>query len=105
MNINDYQNQALRTWNKQNNAEINLAVCSLGLVGEAGEYSELIKKWLGHGHNLNKDECKKRTGRCSLVHCCLCKRAWLFIARNSPKQHKQIKEKISRRLFRRSIQK
>ena len=81
------------------------AVCSLGLVGEAGEYSELIKKWLGHGHNLNKDECKKELGDV-LWYIAVCANELGFsFARNSPKQHKQIKEKISRRLFRRSIQK
>lgn len=62
MNINDYQNQALRTWRESKSVERDLAISALGLSGESGEYAELIKKYLGHGHKLDKEECKKELG-------------------------------------------
>jgi len=41
--------------------EISLAYCALGLTGEAGEYSEKIKKLLRDG-NLNKELSAKELG-------------------------------------------
>lgn len=39
-----------------------LTVAALGLVGEAGEVAELIKKALGHGHPLDTDKLGEEMG-------------------------------------------
>lgn len=51
MNLNEYQQRAQRTARKDH--PMRLAVAALGLVGEAGECSELVKKHVGHGHGLD----------------------------------------------------
>ncbi len=38
------------------------AIAALGLAGEAGEVVELIKKYLGHGHGLDRDKLVKELG-------------------------------------------
>ena len=55
--FNDYQRDAMRTA-----PEPNLGIFTLGLVGEAGEVAELVKKHLGHGHALNVEKFKKELG-------------------------------------------
>lgn len=52
MTFSDYANQASRTA-RRINPELDLAIAALGLVGEASEVSEHIKKHLGHGHELD----------------------------------------------------
>ena len=39
-----------------------LAMCALGLTGEAGEVAEIIKKALFHGHPIDVNELKKELG-------------------------------------------
>nr|WP_101953577.1 nucleoside triphosphate pyrophosphohydrolase family protein [Virgibacillus massiliensis] len=39
-----------------------LSVAGLGLAGEAGEVADLIKKHLGHGHDLPMDKLIKELG-------------------------------------------
>lgn len=49
MNFDDYQvfiEQFARYPDKGNATKSSLAYCALGLVGEAGEYSEKVKKYL-----------------------------------------------------------
>jgi len=48
-----YQEQAQRTARTDMFFRDRLAVAALGLVGEAAEVSERIKKHLGHGHDLD----------------------------------------------------
>lgn len=62
MNANEYQALALRTANYELEPKIALAVAGLGLVGEAGEVSEHIKKHLGHGRELDKEKVIKEIG-------------------------------------------
>jgi NTP pyrophosphatase (non-canonical NTP hydrolase) len=59
--FNDYQQSAMRTANKECK---NIANFGLGLVGEAGEVVEVIKKHLFHGHELDKDKLVKEMGDC-----------------------------------------
>jgi NTP pyrophosphatase (non-canonical NTP hydrolase) len=48
-----YQEQAQRTARTDMSFRDRLAVAALGLVGEAAEVSEKVKKHLGHGHELD----------------------------------------------------
>ncbi|MEI7479827.1 MAG: nucleoside triphosphate pyrophosphohydrolase family protein, partial [Actinomycetes bacterium] len=34
----------------------------MGLAGETGELIDLLKKWIGHGHELNLNEVEKELG-------------------------------------------
>jgi NTP pyrophosphatase (non-canonical NTP hydrolase) len=38
------------------------AVWSLGLAGEAGEFADMMKKYLGHGHKLDREAAAKELG-------------------------------------------
>lgn len=61
MDFNEYQALAKRTapdGNKKNNY-VNFA---LGISGEAGETTDLIKKHIFHGHYLDRDELIKELG-------------------------------------------
>jgi NTP pyrophosphatase (non-canonical NTP hydrolase) len=48
-----YQEQAQRTARTDVSFRDRLAVAALGLVGEAAEVSEAVKKHIGHGHDLD----------------------------------------------------
>lgn len=57
----EYQYAALRTaHNDQSSQE--LAIRALGLAGESGEVVELIKKYLGHGHDFDREKLGKELG-------------------------------------------
>lgn len=69
MTIIEYQKLAMRTndgmcdnrlHEKENIGE--LINGALGLTGEAGEVSDIIKKHVFHGHDLDKDEIIKELG-------------------------------------------
>lgn len=66
MRFHDYQEEAKRTlnfkpdWHPEYPRK--LAVLGLGLAGEAGEVVEHIKKFVGHGHELNREHVKKELG-------------------------------------------
>lgn len=62
MDFNEYQQLAKTTVAAYENKELALAIFTLGLVGEAGEVSEVIKKHLGHGHPLDKEKVEKELG-------------------------------------------
>lgn len=52
--FNRYQEQAQRTARTEMFFRDRLAVAALGLVGEAAEVSERVKKHIGHGHDLDE---------------------------------------------------
>ena len=59
--LDTYQQLAMRTApttidDKQ------IAVFGLGVAGEAGEVAEVIKKHVGHGHELDRDKLTKELG-------------------------------------------
>lgn len=56
MKINEYQNLALTTMNKELDKKDILTNSVMGLCGEAGEVIDLVKKHLHHGHQLNKEK-------------------------------------------------
>ncbi|WP_239740543.1 MULTISPECIES: nucleoside triphosphate pyrophosphohydrolase family protein [unclassified Mammaliicoccus] len=62
MELNKYQEIALRTHNVEQNMSEALTNYTLGLTGEAGEVADNIKKHIFHGHDLNKDEIVKELG-------------------------------------------
>ena len=62
MNFDEYQQLALRTANKDLSENDRLAMTALGLVGEAGECADLLKKHLFHGHPLDAVKLTKELG-------------------------------------------
>lgn len=57
MNLNDYQELALRTASKESLVDEStmLNAAALGLNGEAGEIADHVKKVMFHGHPLDSD--------------------------------------------------
>jgi len=51
MTLLDYQSGALRTLGERRDA---LPYLALGLIGEAGEATEVIKKYVYHGHEFDR---------------------------------------------------
>lgn len=60
MKINEYQQIALTTENKEVKQRIVNGV--LGLVGESGECADMIKKHFFQGHELDKEHLAKELG-------------------------------------------
>lgn len=61
MNLNEYQELSKRTIPNEDMRKVS-ANYSLGLCGEAGEAADIIKKWVFHGHSLDRMELKKELG-------------------------------------------
>lgn len=62
MSFNKYQHDASRTRSKSNMRNFELSNYALGLVCEAGEAGDIIKKVVYHGHDLDEQELKKELG-------------------------------------------
>jgi len=58
----DYQRDAIRSWGCTSDLKFDLQVLQLGLVGEAGEVADLIKKIKGHGHSPDPEKLIKELG-------------------------------------------
>lgn len=54
MDANEYQYRALSTLMPLYSTKEALVYCVLGLAGESSKVSEHIKKWVYHGHALDK---------------------------------------------------
>lgn len=65
MTANEYQQDALRTANKQLDMDALLLDGVLGLNGEAGECADIMKKHLYQGHSLDKVHLMKELGDCA----------------------------------------
>lgn len=63
MNLSDYQREAERTMtlDPARFSEL-LCIFTLGLAGESGEVVELVKKRIGHGHELDREKLRKELG-------------------------------------------
>ena len=59
MTINQYQKEAMRTASGKCRS---LANCAMGLAGEAGECTDIIKKHLFHDHELDREHLAKELG-------------------------------------------
>ena len=62
MNINEYQKLAMTTLNPDLSKRDVLINSVMGLCGESGEAIDIVKKWLAHGHDLDKDHLAKELG-------------------------------------------
>lgn len=63
--LNSYQQDALRTARVDPEApllRIDIARDGLGLTGEAGEVADILKKYIGHGHALDREKVVKELG-------------------------------------------
>lgn len=56
MKINEYQQLAMRTLNKDLSKKDVLINGVMGLCGEAGEAIDIVKKYLAQGHELDKEK-------------------------------------------------
>lgn len=62
MTLNEYQTEAARTARMDLPPREKLATFALGLGGEAGEVQDLIKKHIGHSHDLDREKIEKEIG-------------------------------------------
>ena len=60
--LEEYQAAARRTSRSDQALDMRLLVAALGLVGEAGEVADQIKKIVGHGHPMNPDHLIEELG-------------------------------------------
>ncbi len=62
MTVNEYQEAALRTANKDLSQTEMLIDGCMGLCGESGECIDIMKKMLFQGHDLDRDHLAKELG-------------------------------------------
>ena len=62
MKINEYQELAMLTLNPELSRRDVLINSVMGLCGESGEAIDIVKKWLAHGHELDKEHLVKELG-------------------------------------------
>lgn len=62
MTINEYQRLAMTTLNPELTEKDVLINGVMGLCGESGEAIDIVKKWLAHGHELDRDHLIKELG-------------------------------------------
>ena len=62
MNINEYQELAMKTLNPALDKKDVLINSVMGLCGESGEVIDIVKKWLAQGHELNREQLIKELG-------------------------------------------
>lgn len=62
MDINEYQNLAMRTLNRELSEREMLTNAVMGLCGESGEACDIVKKHLFHGHELDREALIKELG-------------------------------------------
>lgn len=62
MEVNDYQALAMTTLNPALSKKEVLINSVMGLCGESGEAIDIVKKWMAHGHDLDKEHLVKELG-------------------------------------------
>lgn len=62
--MTSYRDAVKRTANNTLGEAMTWANIGLGIAGEAGEVADLIKKFVMHGHSLEKDKLIKELGDC-----------------------------------------
>ena len=88
MKLKEYEKLSKRTLNKNGNDENNF---KLGMIGELGEISDLIKKHRFQGHVLDKEKLKEEIGDFMWYYV-----KWLSIQNNSNKLFKELEENIKK---------
>ncbi|MCB0014669.1 MAG: nucleoside triphosphate pyrophosphohydrolase family protein [Anaerolineales bacterium] len=72
MNFKDYQVQAWRTANEPEDVERQLLLWTVALAGEVGEFCNVVKKKVGHGHDISKEKLADELGDCLWYAASLC---------------------------------
>lgn len=62
MEVNEYQALAMTTLNPALSKKEVLINSVMGLCGESGEAIDIVKKWMAHGHDLDKEHLTKELG-------------------------------------------
>ena len=62
MKVNEFQALAMTTLNPDLSKRDILINSVMGLCGESGEAIDIVKKWMAHGHDLDKDHLAKELG-------------------------------------------
>ena len=62
MTINEYQELAITTLNRELDKKDVLINGVMGLCGESGEVIDVVKKHLAHGHELDRDHILEELG-------------------------------------------
>jgi len=62
LKINEYQELAMRTLNPSLSKRDVLINSVMGLCGESGEAIDIVKKWMAHGHELDREHLAKELG-------------------------------------------
>lgn len=62
MEANEYQRLAMTTLNPELSKQDVLINSVMGLCGEAGEAIDIVKKWMAHGHELDREHLAKELG-------------------------------------------
>ena len=62
MNANQYQKLAMTTLNPALSKKDVLINSVMGLCGESGEAIDIVKKWLAHGHELDREHLASELG-------------------------------------------
>ena len=62
MEANEYQRLAMTTLNPELSKKDVLINSVMGLCGEAGEAIDIVKKWMAHGHELDREHLAKELG-------------------------------------------
>jgi len=67
MELNEYQQAAVRTMARDLDPRIEMATLALGMAGESGEVADIVKKLIGHGHPLTEEVRQKLIKECGDV--------------------------------------
>ena len=62
MTVNEYQKLAMTTLNRELSQKDILINAVMGLCGESGEATDIVKKHLFQGHDLDKEKIAKELG-------------------------------------------
>ena len=62
MTVNEYQKLAMTTLNQSLSKRDVLINSVMGLCGESGEAIDIVKKWMAHGHELDRTHLAKELG-------------------------------------------